>query len=72
MDRSGASFEPRYSPKNEGEIELFGKLDFLVKFIFGDYQRLDSHFLTKEYSNVIIEFEDSRNVFHLLFADHDN
>lgn len=72
MDKSGMYFIPRYSPRTKKETRLLEKLDLLVKETFKDYQRLEAHYLTIEYEDVIIDYEESRNVFKLLFADHDN
>ena len=69
---TGNDFIQRYSPKNQEEAAFLERLDHLVKEIFNNHQRLGAEHLTKEYDDVIIEFEESRNVFYLLFAQHDN
>lgn len=71
-DRSGVDLIQRYSPKSQTESEFLERLDLLVKGIFKNHQRLDAKYLTKEYDDVIIDFEASRNVFDLLFAEHGN
>lgn len=74
MDRAGAGWKARYSPKDKKEKELIAQVGAIIKETFPHHEPLEEEYLLAGYDDIESSLGLGRppTVFDLLFVDHDN